>query len=419
VSYALPSSNTCTYTGLATLGGQAPTPSWILRCDRTGVFSHEIGHNLLFHHASTPTSEYGDATDPMGAAANVQFNAANRVMAGWAGGSQLVDAATGGSYAIDAIENMSSANPLVLRMPKADTGDTYYVSLRQAAGNDVNLPLYANGALSVHYATGTLPAQSFRVANLAAGQTWTDSVNGVSVTHQGLTGSGATVAITRGGATCSRLAPSVSATPLSQSAAPGGMVSYAVTVSNNNSTACASSTFNLSQVVPAGFAGTLASGSVTLAPGASATVNWSVSSATTVTDATYDVTARASESSTTNASEVHASYTVLTPTAPPPPPPPPPSDTTPPSLAITNPAAGAVLSTRGGVTISATASDASGIAAVEFLVDGKLIATDTGTPYSTGWNLRKAGVGSHTITVRARDSVGNVAAQSVLVTVSK
>ena len=415
VSYATPANATCGWSGLATLGGTPPTPSWIQSCGSTGVFSHELGHNLLFHHASTPTSEYGDSSDPMGGAMLVQSNGANRVMAGWATGGKVQDVSTSGSYAIQALENMASTNPLVLRMPKSDTAEVYFVSLRQGSDLDASLPSGYKGALSVHYATGTMPAQTFRVANLAAGQSWTDSVNGITVTHQGLTSTGASVGVAIGGAACSRVAPTVSVAPASQSAAPGGMLAYALTVTNNNTTACSSSTFNLAQTLPAGFSGSLASPSVVLGSGASANVGWNVTSATSSVDGSYTLTSDASESTVANTASVHAAYAVVTPIAPPPPPPA--TDTTPPTMTITNPAANAIVTGR-NLTLSATATDASGVASVTFYVDGKLLATDTGTPYSANWNLRKAAKGSHSIRVRALDTQGNASEQTITVTVN-
>ena len=88
-----------------------------------------------------------------------------------------------------------------------------------------------------------------------------------------------------------------------------------------------------------------------------------------------------------------------------------------PSLVITSPAAGASLS-GSSATLSASASDASGVTAVEFLVDGRLLARDTSAPYSAKWNLRKAAKGVHGITVRATDPLGNSATQSIQVTVN-
>jgi leucyl aminopeptidase len=73
---------------------------------------------------------------------------------------------------------------------------------------------------------------------------------------------------------------------------------------------------------------------------------------------------------------------------------------------------------RTNLSIAATASDASGVQAVEFYGDGGLLARDTLAPYSTSWNLRKAGKGVHTIKVRAIDNAGNVTEQSVFITVN-
>jgi hypothetical protein len=372
------------------------------------LFSHELGHNLGFHHAATPGTEYGDASDPMGAAKLVQSNAPNRVMAGWLTGAQIQDVGAGGSYVVNALQ--TSTGTRVLRLPKRDTSEYYYVSLRQPSGVDANLWSTYQNTLSIHKSTGSMPAYTFLLASLAAGQTWTDSVNGIQITNQGLSGSAATVGVTMGGATCSRSAPSVSVSPASQSAAPGGTLAYSVSVTNKNSSACAGSTFNLSQVLPSGFAGSFGATSVTLAPGASSTLGWSVSSSTTSTDAVYTLSASAAESAVSNVAEAHATYTVIAPQ----PPVQPPADTTPPTLSITSPADGSTASGR-FLTIAATASDASGVSMVQFFVDGKLITSDTSGPYSANWNLRKAGKGLHTIRVRAVDNAGNAAEQTISV----
>jgi hypothetical protein len=72
----------------------------------------------------------------------------------------------------------------------------------------------------------------------------------------------------------------------------------------------------------------------------------------------------------------------------------------------------------GRVSLAAQASDNVGVASVQFYVDGKLLATDTGTPYTATWSARKAAKGLHTIRARALDAAGNAAEQSVSVTVN-
>ncbi len=76
----MPGASQCGWSGLGYMPG---TTTWVAACGHTGVYAHELGHNLGFHHAATPTSEYGDGSDTMGGAALVQMNSINRTKAGW------------------------------------------------------------------------------------------------------------------------------------------------------------------------------------------------------------------------------------------------------------------------------------------------------------------------------------------------
>lgn len=421
VSYATPANPSCGWSGLASIGGPQPTPSWVQNCTSTGLFSHELGHNLQFHHAATPSDGYGDASDPMGAGELVQSNAANRVMAGWLAGSQVSDVTFGGSYSIDAVENAASANPRVLRLAKADSAETYYISMRQPSGIDATLNTSYQNTLSIHRSTGTLPARTYLLANLAVGQTWSDTVNGIQVTLQGVAASTASVGVAFVGGACAPQPPTLAISPATQQAAPGATLGYVLTVSNKDSPACPPGSVGLAQALPPGFTGNLSATSVTLAPGASANLNWSVASPATSLDATYTLAATARSLASGNAADAQASYVVLAPPPPPPAPAPPPSsatsDTTPPTVALLSPASGASL-TGGKAILSASASDAGGVKAVEFYVDGKLLGSVTSAPYSLSWNLRKAGRGGHSVRVRAIDASNNTAEQSISVTVN-
>ena len=76
-----------------------------------------------------------------------------------------------------------------------------------------------------------------------------------------------------------------------------------------------------------------------------------------------------------------------------------PGDTTAPAVTMTAPAAGATVS--GTVTVSANASDNTGVAGVQFLLDGApLGAEDTAAPYSVTWTSTGVADGA-TSTVRA------------------
>ena len=93
-----------------------------------------------------------------------------------------------------------------------------------------------------------------------------------------------------------------------------------------------------------------------------------------------------------------------------------PADTTPPSVSLTSPATGAVLS--GTVTPSANASDNVGVASVEFKVDGVAFSVDSAAPYSVTWDSRQVTNGQHTLTAIARDGAGNTGSASVAVNVA-
>jgi peptidoglycan/xylan/chitin deacetylase (PgdA/CDA1 family) len=93
-------------------------------------------------------------------------------------------------------------------------------------------------------------------------------------------------------------------------------------------------------------------------------------------------------------------------------------DTAAPMVSITEPLNGSSVARRSQVTLTAAATDsASGVAQVAFLVDGKMLGTDTDSPYQLVWNTRKTSFGEHTLTAVATDAAGN-AATSAGVTVN-
>jgi Big-like domain-containing protein/putative pyrroloquinoline-quinone binding quinoprotein len=81
-------------------------------------------------------------------------------------------------------------------------------------------------------------------------------------------------------------------------------------------------------------------------------------------------------------------------------------DTEPPTVAMTAPANGAIVS--GTITVSAEASDNVGVAGVQFYVDGApLGAEDTEAPYAVTWDTSTTGIGQHSLSAVARDAAGN------------
>ena len=406
INYVTPGNGTCGWSGLAYMPGRQ---SWVQSCSATGIYTHELGHNLALHHAGTPTAEYGDGSDPMGGARNVRNNAANQVMAGWVPTGGVQDVTSGGSFALAALGPEAGTQPQVLRLPKADTNEKYYLSMRTVQGLDSGLTSPHLNAISVHKASGNLPAKTTLLASLAVGESYIDATNGITVNHQGLAGNVATVSVSMNSATCTRTAPSLSLNPATRSAAAGTAVTYIATLVNNNPAACGSSAFALTQAMPSGFAGSFAPANLSLVAGASATSTWTVTAPAAAAVATYDLPITASENAVANSVTEHASYVVTDSGAGT-------ADTTGPTLTITSPSGGAVLSGR--VTLTASASDASGVARVEFYDgSGRLLASDTLAPYSANWNLRKAAKGPQTVTVKAVDAVGNATQATVNVTV--
>lgn len=84
------------------------------------------------------------------------------------------------------------------------------------------------------------------------------------------------------------------------------------------------------------------------------------------------------------------------------------SDTTPPTVSVTSPTSGATVS--GTVVVTASASDNTSVASVQFQVDGTNVGNaDTASPYSYSLNTTALSNGAHNLTAVAVDTSGNQA----------
>jgi hypothetical protein len=91
-------------------------------------------------------------------------------------------------------------------------------------------------------------------------------------------------------------------------------------------------------------------------------------------------------------------------------------DTTDPTVAFTAPGSSTL---SGSVTLAASASDASGIDGVRFLLNGTALSGwDTTAPYSFVWNTTSVPNGTYTLGVIAEDGVGNTRTVTRSVTVN-
>jgi hypothetical protein len=121
--------------------------------------------------------------------------------------------------------------------------------------------------------------------------------------------------------------------------------------------------------------------------GAPYSVSW-----TTSVDGPHNLTATAYDTSGNSASDTRAVSV----------------DNTPPTATVTSPLGGTVSGTVTATADSTDPSPGSGVASVQFLVDGNVVSTDATAPYSASWNTATTPNGSHTVAVRATDGAGNV-----------
>jgi M6 family metalloprotease-like protein/uncharacterized repeat protein (TIGR01451 family) len=111
---------------------------------------------------------------------------------------------------------------------------------------------------------------------------------------------------------CISANPSVSLSPSTQTGKAGDKVTYAVTVANNDNKACAAANFTLASTLPAGLTGMLGQSSLTIAPGATTTVNLDVGSSLTTPASSYAVSVKATNAASTTLTGSGSATYVLT-----------------------------------------------------------------------------------------------------------
>jgi pectate lyase len=93
------------------------------------------------------------------------------------------------------------------------------------------------------------------------------------------------------------------------------------------------------------------------------------------------------------------------------------TDTTIPTVSITSPGADAVV--IGNVSVAASASDNTGVAGVQFMLDGVAFGSeDVTSPYEIVWDTTESLNGAHALSAVARDVAGNRATTTLSVTVA-
>lgn len=426
--YVFPRTSSCAWAGLGTVGGN-PSGAWINGYSTSYVYSHELGHNLGMHHAASylcgsvaiassgcTYSEYGDPFDVMGAAWIYRHvNGAHKTQVGWVNTRTVTSS---GTYTVNILED--AVGYQALKIAKPDTAENYFVEYRQARGFDASLPGNMVNGVSVIVHNGSsqtkkldlIPDGNLDASALVDGGSFTDIVNGITITQISHDATQATVQISMTGPTCNPAAPTVSLSPVSQSGTAGQTLNYSVSVRNNDNSACFSSTFNLLPgPILSGWTTSLGAASLSIGPGQTASTTFAVTSGSTSADGSYGVAVAASDSSTpVHNATANATYMVYTPVP----------DTTAPQVTITSPKSGAVLKQKGKQTVAASATDASGIAKLDLFIDSTLVRTCTNTTTcSYNLSLNSLTAGQHTISAQATDKSASANTNQTSINVTK
>jgi hypothetical protein len=274
--FAFPRASGCGWAGMGNVSGPR---SWTNGNYSLRVVAHEQGHNFGDHHSkatkcqstsSCTTAEYGDDRDVMGAT-NVagHFNAFQKERLGWLnyGSAPVIQTVTAsGDYWIDNYETIAGGTKALRIWNPAKSG-YYYVESRAQIGFDANVAAGVTlhlGQSGYSYQLDLDPLTSTYDSTLDVGHTFADDAMGLSIQTLTTGVDGAMIRVNMASVPCSTQAPSVSL-------AAAGTLKFTVSVTNNNSSSCAASTFNVAATVPAGWSASFSpAASASLAPGARA-----------------------------------------------------------------------------------------------------------------------------------------------------
>ncbi|HKW81285.1 MAG TPA: Ig-like domain repeat protein, partial [Casimicrobiaceae bacterium] len=205
--YVFPQLGSCGWAGLAYVSfGLAYSNGY----NTLGVYGHELGHNFGLLHAGSlrcagqapctggGVAEYGDPFDIMGNinAGGTHFNAAQKSILNWIPLTSVKTHSGGtATYTLSPIESPGGATYAV-KIPAA-SNRTYWIEYRQPIGFDSALAAYPNNGAQIRVSSPfesvagaddtelldmTPATGTFTDAALVAGQSYTDSTYGVTVT---------------------------------------------------------------------------------------------------------------------------------------------------------------------------------------------------------------------------------------------
>ena len=147
-------------------------------------------------------------------------------------------------------------------------------------------------------------------SNPALAGTWVDGYTGISLTTSSPTATGLVVSVVFGPITCVMTDPTVAISPANPTVLPGTSVVYTVSVTSNDSPACASRTFTLSSSSPEDWGTSFSPASITLAPTATGSVSMTKTVPAGTSEGTYAVDAMATSTDGTHSGVGSANGTV-------------------------------------------------------------------------------------------------------------
>jgi M6 family metalloprotease-like protein len=290
------------------------------------VISHEIGHNFGLLHAGTISAgtdvigpltapgtegDMGDYWTTMGSPEMGLYPAPQKAeVLGWlTSGTNVQTVQSSGSYTVEPMES-GSTGLQALKVQRGTGNNAWlWIEYRQPTGN-YDSTLFSepfSGAL-IHYedpttAFGHTYLPNFTLSDLSGnspalgvGQTWTDPYSNLALSVVSANASGLTVNVNYGAVPCTPSNPTVTVSPLNPSTYPGGSATYAMSVASNDSSGCASSTFNLASSQPSSWSTSFSANSVTISPGKSASITMYKTGPANTPPGTYAVDASAGNS---------------------------------------------------------------------------------------------------------------------------
>lgn len=284
----------------------------------SGILAHESGHNLGLSHAhgiycgdkaissyaNCKIWRYGDRYDLLGGAWDFHSHTSvkNKMLLGWIPTTNKKTVTQTGTYTIYSGSKTRQGQIQQLIIDRPTDGGNYYLDYKSKNNGDgqappvvyegalmriseVNLPPMGNegGGTSDEWRTrqtylvdvdksggtyrGGLMDPTFK-----DGLTFYDKRNEITIKQLSHDSESVTLRVTIGPPPCEKLDPGLIIAEPALSGAAGEKVRYSLTVKNNNSATCPTTTFDLTNAPPEDFTATFSKENVSLASGAQATV---------------------------------------------------------------------------------------------------------------------------------------------------